>query len=277
MPEGPETRRMADSISKALVGKKIESYQFHHDNLNKSTIGSFSHLDKVFSLGKALICRLNNGKSIISHNQLYGKWTINLRKTVPNTGRALRIEFNTKSRSVRLWSATDIKVFDSEDENNHPYLKKLGPDILMEDTDYENILVRLKSKRFRNRALAGLLLDQSFIAGLGNYLRSEILFFSKLMYFAKPINLSEKQLIEISKNIKDVSMRAYFQKGKTLNLNQLKADFGNVKNFRRIRHMVFARIGEPCLVCGNFIKRERVANRRIDFCGQCQNNSSSDK
>ena len=164
MPEGPETRRMADSISKALVGKKIESYQFLHDNLNKSTIGSFSHLDKVFSLGKALICRLNNGKSIISHNQLYGKWTVNLRKTVPNTGRALRIEFNTKSRSVRLWSATDIKVFDSENENEHPYLKKLGPDILMEDTDYEIILVRLKSKRFRNRALAGLLLDQSFIA-----------------------------------------------------------------------------------------------------------------
>ena len=97
------------------------------------------------------------------------------------------------------------------------------------------------------------------------------------MYFVKPINLSDKQLIEISKNIKDVSMRAYFQKGKTLNLNQLKADFGNVKNFRRIRHMVFARIGEPCLVCGNFIKRERVANRRIDFCDQCQNNSSSDK
>ena len=84
----------------------------------------------------------------------------------------------------------------------------------MENTDYENILVRLKSKRFRNRALAGLLLDQSFIAGLGNYLRSEILFFSKLMYFVKPINLSEKQLIEISKNIKDVSMRAYFQKEK---------------------------------------------------------------
>ena len=50
-----------------------------------------------------------------------------------------------------------------------------------------------------------------------------------------------------------------------------------LKNFRRIRHMVFARIGEPCLVCGNFIKRERVANRRIDFCDQCQNNSSSDK
>ena len=67
------------------------------------------------------------------------------------------------------------------------------------------------------------------------------------MYFVKPINLSEKQLIEISKNIKDVNREHTF-KGKTLDLNQLRASFGNVKNFKRIRHMVFARIENlPCL------------------------------
>ena len=91
------------------------------------------------------------------------------------------------------------------DENNHHYIKNLGPDVLDETTTYDVIFKRLIDKKFKNRNLAGLLLNQNFIAGLGNYLRSEILFYSKIMYDKKPkdLNLDEKN--SLSKNIKDIS------------------------------------------------------------------------
>ena len=65
MPEGPETRRMADGLSKAIKKKDLISYQFLHpslDNLNK--LKGIKVID-VSSLGKTIITRLNIGKSII--------------------------------------------------------------------------------------------------------------------------------------------------------------------------------------------------------------------
>ena len=163
MPEGPETKRMVDSIGRALIGKKIDSVQFFHDNLQNLSLEDFSHVLNIHSRGKAVVCQLDNGQSIITHNQLYGKWTVNLRKTIPKTGRALRIEMNTKTYSVRLWSATDITLYETKVESLHPYIKKLGPDILMKTTTSVIILNRLVDKKFRNRMLAGLLLNLSLI------------------------------------------------------------------------------------------------------------------
>ena len=270
MPEGPETHRMADRIHKALIGKEILKFKFQHESVLE-----LNHLEKisiidVLSIGKAVVIRLGNGLSIISHNQLYGKWTFNRPKTIIKSNRQLRIEFLTKSIAVRLWSATDIKLFSTKNEPNHPYIKKIGPDVLDETTSIECIIQTLKGKAF-NRSLSSVLLDQSVISGLGNYLRSEILFFASLIHTQKVSNLSQHQLIELAKHIKEVSVRAYLQKGKTIDLNYFEKEFGNKENFRRVRHMVFSREGLPCFICGNLILKQIVSARRIFLCPCCQN------
>jgi len=126
MPEGPETRRMADGLSKAIKKKDLISYQFLHpslDNLNK--LKGIKVID-VSSLGKTIITRLNIGKSIMTHNQLYGKWTVNLTDTIVKHNRKLRIEYKTSKKIARLWSATDIVLLETEKENTHHYIKNLG-------------------------------------------------------------------------------------------------------------------------------------------------------
>ena len=150
MPEGPETRRMADGIARSLVNKNIIEFKFNHDSLTPIQDLDFISIIKVFSRGKAIVIRLDNGLSIISHNQLYGKWTFNFPQTRIKTNRQLRIEFSTKSKVVRLWSATDIKILRTKDELDHPYIKKLGPDILDAKTDENIILSQLKSKKVFN-------------------------------------------------------------------------------------------------------------------------------
>ena len=62
-----------------------------------------------------------------------------------------------------------------EQLTTHPFLQRVGPDVLDPNLTPEVVKERLLSPRFRNRQFAGLLLDQAFLAGLGNYLRVEIL------------------------------------------------------------------------------------------------------
>ena len=82
MPEGPETHRMADNIRKSLKKKEILSFRFQHESLTPLTRLKEILIIDVFSLGKAIIIRIQGGISIISHNQLYGKWTFNRPKTI---------------------------------------------------------------------------------------------------------------------------------------------------------------------------------------------------
>jgi len=270
MPEGPETKRMADSISKSLVGKDIVSHKFYHKDLLRLNKDKHFSVIHAFSQGKAVIIRLTNGLSIISHNQLYGKWTFHRPNTVVKTNRQLRIEFVTKTKVVRLWSATDIKLLKTEKETSHPYLNRIGPDILDDRINHISILERLNNKRFFKRRFSYILLDQSFISGLGNYLRSEILFFSNLNHELKSSELNENQLLKFSKAIKYVSVRAYKQKGKTIDFEIIRKTFGNADNFKKIKHMVFRRDGQPCFMCGSIIIKVIVASRRIFICPSCQ-------
>jgi len=270
MPEGPETRQMADGISRFLVNKKITSFKFLHPSLEPlNNIKSISILEAT-SMGKAVIVRLNNGLSIISHNQLYGKWTFNRPKTKITTRRQLRIEFTTKTKIVRLWSATNIVLLKTKNEFQFNYLRKLGPDILDAKTTKNIILEKLFDKNVKNRKLSFILLDQSIFAGLGNYLRSEILFFSGLNYNRKPFNLNKKQLVKLSESIKKVTTRAYKQKGKTLDYEEMGRLFGNSENFINIRHMVFSRQGHPCFMCSTKIIKIIISSRRIFLCPLCQ-------
>ena len=142
MPEGPETRRMADKINKSLKGKKILGFKFYHKSLTQFTNLKKVLIKDVLSRGKAVVIRLDNGFSIISHNQLYGKWTFHRPETVIKSNRQLRIEFTTKSKVVRLWSATDIQIFRSSVESDHSYLKKIGPDVL-DTTTTSNIIISI--------------------------------------------------------------------------------------------------------------------------------------
>ena len=271
MPEGPETKRMVDTIKKSLINQELVSTSFYHENLEVLDASNITILD-ITSKGKAVVIRLSDGNSIITHNQLYGRWTSNRVNTKINHNRSLRIEFCTPSKAVRLWSATDITVLPTHKEDSHPYFINLGPDVLYDTTTHQLIYDRLTSKKFKNRRFSGLLLNQHFISGLGNYLRSEILFFAKCMYHQRSSDLNNEQNIKLAKSIKDVSVRAYEQKGKTIFYNDLMLKQLD-KSAKKRRFMVFARAGKKCYICKNKIVKDFQSSRRIYFCRRCQTSS----
>ena len=271
MPEGPEIRQSRDALAKVLKGKKLSKITIGLESLKASqpAIAGQTVLD-VDCQGKAMLIHLKNGKTIYSHNQLYGKWVIIDDDELPESNRSLRLGLFTDKQSALLYSASDIELWDTDCLCDHPFLSKLGPDILASDTTPEIIQQRLQSKRFRRRSLSALYLDQHFIAGIGNYLRSEILFYAGCDATARPMDYDDDAMQKLAEQTADVALRSYKTFGYTVPEKAYKQALKEKADYYSSRFMVFDREGEPCRVCGTLIRKRTLSGRRLYDCPECQ-------
>lgn len=276
MPEGPEIRLAADRVASVLLGETIAAVGFGLPGLvrfEKRLIGA--KVIAVDTRGKAMLTRFDNGLTLYSHNQLYGRWYTMRRPRMPRTNRSLRVALHTENRSALLYSASDIEVLTEKQLSRHPFLVRVGPDILDPKLTFETIAGRLESPEFRNRALAGLYLDQSFLAGNGNYLRSEILWAAGINPATKPAALARTVLESLAKETLKVSRRSYRTRGVTVTPALAKSLKAKGSTYREYRFFVFDREGLPCYRCGTSIERQVMGSRNVFLCATCQPRSKS--
>jgi endonuclease-8 len=271
MPEGPEIRRAADNVYRA-IGNQVAAqvfFAFDHlksfqDQLQGCTVTA------VRPYGKAIVTYFDNGLGVYSHNQLYGKWVTCKPGAVPETNRQLRFSVYTHKKWALLYSASDIEILDQAEVHHHPYIAKLGPEVLDPDVEPDQILARACAPKFRRRQFASLLLDQGFLSGIGNYLRSEILYVSRIHPNLRPMDCSQEQLSAFAQTALAIPRQSYRHNGITNDLErvaQLK-DSGYPR--RDYRHWVFSRSHKPCYQCGTLIEKIIVGGRRGYICPHCQ-------
>jgi endonuclease-8 len=154
-------------------------------------------------------------------------------------------------------------------------LCRVGPDVLDPQLTPALVLERLQHPAYRRRQLAGLLLDQRFLCGIGNYLRSELLFVARLSPRLRPIDCAVDQLQALAEAAIALPYQSYRYNGITNDLdlaNQLKAQGQRRSQYR---HWVFSRQGQPCRVCQTPIEKESISSRRIYYCPRCQGDDRS--
>ena len=270
MPEGPEIRIAADSIARVLQGQLVQKV-FLQPPLLRSFKLQGATVTAVDTCGKAMLTRFDNALTLYSHNQLYGKWYVCRAGSLPRTNRNLRVALHTAAGSALLYSATDIAVLNSAQLAVHPFLCRLGPDILDARLSAQILADRLDEKRFRSRSLAALYLDQTFVAGIGNYLRSEILHFAGLSHMRRPLDLTVSERQRLARQTLAVARRSYRTRGITSTPTRIRARSAAGDTCRsENRFTVFARDGEACDVCGAMVQRAQASSRRIYFCPHCQ-------
>jgi endonuclease VIII len=274
MPEGPEIKLAADKIAKDVVGKPLIEVFFAFEQLKsfESTLTE-AQVVSVKPQGKALLTRFNNQLSIYSHNQLYGVWYSRKAYDYPATNRQLRLAIHTEKRSALLYSASDIAVLDDDQIAAHPFLRKLGPDVLEETTTVEMVLERLQSKTFKNKGFPNLLLNQHFLGGLGNYLRSEILFVAEIHPALRPVDCSIEQLQKLATVLLEIPRQSYATKGITNSLQIVERLKKLGQTRRQYRHWVFGRQDCLCYLCNSEILKDTLGGRRVYFCPSCQANN----
>ena len=271
MPEGPEIRREADRLARVLVDAPLARVWFRFPHLQRRSDELLARrVVAVRSWGKALLTEFDDGRAIYSHNQLYGRWYLVRAGTEPATNRDLRLALETATHRALLYSASEIDLLEPGEWQAHPFLAKLGPDVFADDTTPAFLRRRMSSKRFARRPLGRLLMDQTFLAGLGNYLRTEILYAARLHHALRPVDLDENQLGELSRQIRRLARRAYETKGETATRGFVRARRRQGLPRRACRHWIFEREEEPCPACGTPIRRDTVDGRRLYLCPACQ-------
>jgi len=271
MPEGPEIWRTTDSLNKALQDKTITDLYFAFDELKKyETKLKGEKVDKIEARGKAILTFFDNELVMYSHNQLYGKWMISPNGAQPDTNRSLRVAIHNEDQSAFLYSASQIEILQKEEISNHSYIEKLGPDVLHPDTTYDDIIAQYQSEDFQNRKLTTLLLDQGFVSGIGNYLRSEIMFYAKADPHHKLKEYSEQQKEALAEATIKLSRRSYETGGITNDPSIVEALKREKAKRSQYRHFVYKRTGNRCHKCGTVIEEEKTGGRKIYYCPNCQ-------
>jgi endonuclease VIII len=200
------------------------------------------------------------------------------------------IDVRNDSR-VRLILFTKYKVavqfngpilkFSIENPVNLEPIAKLGPDPLRHDFDINDLKNGLHQRMNDNSTtlIVDLLLDQTFVAGIGNKYKSEILFLSKINPFVTIKDIPPKSMKTLLHQIPSVLNIGYRNSGTTKlvhkTVGKIDNNYGNNNgnNTRRWsdKHWVFRRGGRPCWKCRTKIITDYKSSARITFlCPKCQ-------
>jgi endonuclease-8 len=271
VPEGPEIHRVANQLADVLVDQgPCEVRVLYPPAAHAEQILQGRRVTSVTSHGKALLIHFEEGQTLYSHNQLYGIWQITEPRAPMLPNRRLRVELATNTATARLYSATDIELWDTAALRCHPFLSRLGPDILNPELNVPSLNARFQRPRFAKRSLQSLFLDQTFVAGLGNYLRSEILFEARLHPATKLGQLNPEARRKLARASLNLAARSRMHQGITRPIQEAKRAMRLGVDYEDARFWVFDREALPCYTCGTVIERLTAAGRRLYLCPLCQ-------
>jgi endonuclease VIII len=267
MPEGPEIFLAAREVSAAVVNKPI-TLELRYPILQpKARTLRGVPLVRVHARSKAMLCEFANGVVLYSHNQLYGEWVVHGadEALLP---KQVRLIFRTAQHQTVLYSATDFAWLKAGSEHAHPYIAKLGPEVL--DAQVTAALIAQRLAAFPRRVVADALLDQQVVAGLGNYLRADILLLARVNPFAKIAMLSRAELLRVGKACKTLTQRSIKQAGVVRPWAAYRAARKAGLDYEAARFYAFDREGAPCWQCATPIARVQQGGRGLFYCPQCQ-------
>lgn len=280
MPEGPELRHSRDVLSSILVGKKIIKFE-------PTTTGRYSSVppvglseimkhapllvESIDTRGKFMWWTLSSeaGKKWYMHCTygMSGGWFRH-----HNNHTAFVIEFNGSgvpiTRDTKMLFFNDMRHFGTikfvlSEKDHVKKLHTLGPCIF--DTELTPELFAKRILRKPNRTIAEALMDQSNVAGIGNYIKAEALFRSGISPWRNVTDISVNEYVLLFKVVTNVAIDAYNSQGTTLKTYQtVDGTSGNGQFMLKIYGMRYCPDGHKTL------HEETPEGRTSWWCCKCQ-------
>jgi formamidopyrimidine-DNA glycosylase len=265
MPELPEVETIKRELEKAILKKKIVEVRVNHPKVVKQPkTGAFvnglrnARIKRVLRRGKLLIMELSSGKSLTIHLKMSGQLVY------PGDAAKSRVSFRLSNNKWLDFNDRrllgELRLVD--DWRHLRFIKELGPE--PSDLTAARFKQMLEGKKAK---IKPLLMDQTFIAGIGNLYAAEALFRAGIHPARLSASLSDKEKQKLFKQINAVLNEAIKHKGSSM--DQYVQISGQAGDYSRY-HKVYDRKGKPCLVCGAPIKRITLAGRGTYFCANCQ-------
>jgi endonuclease VIII len=253
MPEGDTLVRTAAGLRPHLVGRRVTGAQARQPGPQVERLVGAT-VTAVEAAGKNLLIRFDNGLEVRTHLRMHGSWhRYRPGEAWRRAPARARLVLEVPGSVAVCFDAPVVELFEQRVEALHPDLGPLGPDLLREDADLDEVMRRLRAPGRGDRSISEALLDQRAVAGIGNVFRNEVLWEAGLSPWT-PV-----------RDVDDAMLRRLVERSREL------LRIGAATN-RRPRN-VYRRAGRPCPRCGTLIRaaQQAMALPRLTFwCPRCQ-------
>ncbi len=261
VPELPEVETVVRSIVPHLAGATIQHAEFYSRLVTRGDQGKASEalagavVQGIRRRGKQILIDLDRGLLYI-HLGMTGKLLWNA-----TPGKHARALFEL-DRGTLVYD--DIRQFGRVEFFDTPpaFVERAGPDALA--IGFEEFYLRLKQHRGH---IKPLLLNQSFISGVGNIYADELLFAARIHPRAQVGRISKVRAARLYESLVEVLQLAIQHRGSSV--SDYVDSAGERGRFQQL-HRVYGRAGKPCVHCGASIRRIVVAQRGTHYCPRCQ-------
>jgi formamidopyrimidine-DNA glycosylase len=266
MPELPDLEVIREFLAPRIVGVPIVSAQVRRPIVVRNLLSGdlAGHLvgrrfTDVSRRGKFLLLPLDDGATLVIHPMLAGR--IRYGEPLPrHRARDALVLRLADGRELRYHDAKDMgKVYLTDDLSQVPAFSSQGPEATDPDLTLEVFRQRLRRHRGE---IKGVLINQTFVAGIGNAYADEICWRAGLYPFRRRPSLADDEVARLHSALQAVLAEA---------IETLRARLGDAIDVEvRDFLAVHGKAGQPCPRCGSSISEVKRARRATNFCRTCQ-------
>jgi formamidopyrimidine-DNA glycosylase len=278
--ELPEVEVMRRDLEKDVVGRRIKSVEVkphknamrvirRHGRRKEFTDRlAGKKISKVDRKGKYVLLHLDGGDVLVVHFGMSGQLLRGTKRQAPPQHTHVVMDFQQGGdlRFVDPRTFGEMFVASEDELGKVKELAHIAIDPL-EDTftwpQFSEVLAAKKAK------LKSLLMDQKFVAGLGNIYSDEVLWASGLRYDRMSDTLSSQEVRRLYRGMQEVLQDAIRYRGTTLGDEAYVDLFGKPGEYQH-ELKVYGRKGLPCPRCRTRIETVNISGRNSYYCPQCQ-------
>ncbi|QVK17194.1 DNA-formamidopyrimidine glycosylase [Mycoplasmatota bacterium] len=270
MPELPEVETVRQTLRKKIINKKITSIDVLYNKIIKTDINTFQTelvnqtIREIDRFGKYLLIRFDD-YYLVSHFRMEGKYL--LRRNEDEVEKHSHIIFHFSDQTELRYN--DVRKFGTMHLKNinEVYLGEPLAKLGLEPFDSQFNLNYLQKKLNNKRTIKSSLLDQTILVGLGNIYVNEVLFLAKIHPEKLSYTLNNDEIKRIIQSTISVLKKAIALGGSTI-----RSYYSDDNITGRFQNELFVHLRkeEPCLVCGNKVRKIKVAGRGTYYCPVCQ-------
>lgn len=262
MPELPEVETVTRTLA-PLVGRRIEAAEFRclrilrggdPDRMAACLAGR--KIASIKRYGKFIVVSLGGGGYLVIHLGMTGRLLLG-----GAPGKHTHAILTLDRGALLYDDSRQFGCFQYSAEFPQR-VERLGPEPL--EVPFDDFAAALRRRKTRIKAL---LLNQSFLRGMGNIYADEALFRAGIHPLAAASRIRRDRARRLHDAITAVLQEAIAAGGSSISDY---VDAEGRKGFFQVSHRVYQRTGEPCVTCGTPIRRVLVAQRSSHFCPKCQ-------
>jgi len=281
MPELPEVETVIRGLRKTIIGKTIARVSVDAPPSSIVVSSSFDSLGFIDILkgkkildvtrrGKNILISLSNDITLWVHLKMTGHFFYLERKNPRQKHDLVTFDFKAPSGKLENYHLRfndyrrfgRLRLFHNNEVWKQEGLKKLGPEPLkITASDFTTLCKK------SHRMIKPALLDQTFIAGLGNIYADESLYAARIHPQRIISSLSGRKIVELHGHIQRLLKKAIRLMGTTV--DSYSGVNGQTGRFQKYL-LAYNQEGKPCQHCGTKIIREKIGSRSAHYCPRCQ-------